>query len=173
MNQNFNSRGNAILKDTSTQDGNPEFFKQLYTVLGLIFFIIGVILVVLQSIEYANYKKIYDGGQYTYGVITDVTREIEDNNGEESEIYYYIQGNYDVAGETYEFYFKSSTSEKEGDSIKLFYEEGNPSNYVQEDFSEARYIVGIMCLGVSFILSIFAYKNYLVLKNKKSEITCS
>ena len=50
MNQNFNSRGNAILKDTSTQDGNPEFFKQLYTVLGLIFFIIGVILVVLQSI---------------------------------------------------------------------------------------------------------------------------
>jgi hypothetical protein len=167
MNRFYNNDVSYVSERHSSSKGDPKFIRRMCLILAILFIISGIALFASQMDDYFTYKKLSDGGYYTYGEITDVNREVVDNHNGESDYYYDIRGTYSVDGKTYDFYFRSNVSEREGDRIKLLYEEGNPSNYIQDDCPNDHLVIGFLSFGVSFILCIYAYKSHVELKKKR------
>lgn len=153
----FNNSNTATVKSTD-QQGNSKFLKRVYLFISLILLIAGTAIFTLQIPRYNEYKELSDGGCYTHGKITSVTREYIDTHTEETDVKYHIQGSYTVDGEKYNFQIESDKPAKKGNSIKLFYEEDNPSHYVQEDFPIDNFFFGFFCIGISALVGYFSYK---------------
>lgn len=167
MNKFYNSNTDAAVGKSTEHQGNSIFLKRVYLIISLILLIAGTAIFILEIPRYNEYKELSDGGCCTQGKIISVTREYIDTHEEETDVKYHIQGSYTVDGEKYNFQIESDKPAKKGNSINLFYEEDNPSHYVQENFSIDNFLCGFFCIGISALTGYFSYKPPVIKKENQ------
>jgi hypothetical protein len=118
--------------------------------------LLGIILIAQIHNEQIRYNALLEGGHYTYGEITDVTTIENSEEGNE----YRANIAYIVDEKVYNFSVTSETKYKKGDSVKVLYEEGNPSNRSLENHRftfTLEYVTSclILFMGIILLFSIF------------------
>ncbi len=145
------------IRKSDIENLNPKSIKILAFVFIVIALIFGLSSTYSRYNEEAKYYELKEGGCYTYGVIDDVDRSLN----RKSRNKYHAYGTYIVDDQEYRFDFTSSTPLFEQSEILIYYEEGNPSNYIQNGFLKGSYSVGIFSIGVVLaMLGLILWLNY-------------
>ncbi|MEE0264346.1 MAG: DUF3592 domain-containing protein [Acutalibacteraceae bacterium] len=157
-----NEQNNATTTTKKTSD------SWLFIIVGLIFMVIGTLLTLQQINDRTNYNYMVEHGQSTYAEITDIQRKTTRSSSgtgrtrtSSTKTYYYIDGIYEVDNQQYTMEFKTQTSSHYvGESIKLYYEVGNPSNYVREGDDGGSIIFGIIFASMGLLAALAGIKDY-------------
>lgn len=140
-----------------------------FIIMGIFFLIIGIIMTIASINERNHYNDIVDDGNSAVAQITDVdrrtsTRTRRSSNGRRrttTETTYYIDAIYVVDGEQYSVNFSTkSSSYSQGEFITVFYEDGNPSNYVREGDDGDSIIFGIIFSTIGLVFFITGIKKH-------------
>ena len=125
-------------------------------ILVIIALIMGITSICERYIDESKLNELKSGGCYTYGVVDDSDRI----GGRKSKKKYRMEGYYVVDGVEYDFSFKSRTKVYEGTEIKIYYEEGSPSNYIQEGYLKGSYLAGFLYIVGGLGVSLFYFFKY-------------
>ena len=130
---------------------DPKSIRILSIIFMIGTLIFGIYSVSTRSIEQAKYNELKQGGCYTYGVVVDSERIGSRKSADK----YRSDGYYVVDGEEYQFSFKSSSKVYVGSEILIYYEEGNPSNYIQDGYLKGGYLSGFFFIAVAIAIAIW------------------
>ncbi len=137
--------------------------------MGLMFLLAGILVTAVQFSERQKYNDIVDDGNSSTAYVTDVdkrtktVRRKRSSNGRRrtrTETYYYVTATYTVDEQNYPISFESSSSYSYGDTFTVFYEDGNPSNYVREGNDGGSPILGISFVVIGGAISVYGIKKY-------------
>lgn len=166
------------------QNHNPHYDRNTYTsssekssksspgsiiIMGLFFLIIGIFLTVIQVSDRMEYNNIVDDGNSVFAQITDVDRRTSTSTRRTSsgrrrkttKTYYYVDAVYEVDNTQYPISFKTkSASYSEGGQVQIFYEDGNPANYVREGDDGGSLWGGIASGVMGIVMTIAGFKKY-------------
>jgi hypothetical protein len=142
--------------------------------IGIGFVIVGILLTIVNLCEYKSYHNIADQGNSASAYITDVevkttkstTRSrYKSSSGRRrrkttTKTYYYVSATYTVDNQNYSIDFKSKSAYAQGETITVFYEEGNPSNYVREGDDGESILFGIIFIIIGGVIGGIGFKKY-------------
>ncbi|MEE1280955.1 MAG: DUF3592 domain-containing protein [Acutalibacteraceae bacterium] len=164
MNSLYNTHRN--LQESSYLDTNKKTKPSTLIFMGVVFLIVGILLTIVNFCEYQDYHAIADDGNSTTAYVTNVeskttktttrsrhrTKSGRRRKKTTTKTYYYVTATYTVDNQNYSIDFKSDSSYSQGETITVFYEEGNPSNYVREgdDGDSLAFGIALTILGGIF-----------------------
>ncbi len=95
----------------------------------------------------AKYNELKENGCWTLGEYENIYQR----GGMKGSDTYYAYGTYTVDGQTYEFEFSTKSKVADVGKIKIYYDEENPSDYVQESYFGGDSVVGFIFLGLALV----------------------
>ena len=154
--------------DTSPTSKSKKNKPSTLILIGLVFLLAGIFVTAVQFSERQKYNDIVADGNSSTAYITDVdqrTRTVRKRSSSgrrrtRKETYYYVTATYTVDKENYPISFESKKSYSQGDTFKVFYEEGNPSNYVREGDDGGLPIFGIAFIVIGGVVGVTGFKKY-------------
>lgn len=140
-------------------------------IMGVVFWVIGILITIVQFNEYQDYKALVKEGNSTNAIVTDVDKKTSTTRSRRrgstgtrrrtKKTYYYVTATYTVDRENYTLNFKSNSYYVNGEKIKIFYDEDNPSDYVREgDSGVDTLVIGVLVIVVGGIFGGSGYKKY-------------
>lgn len=159
--QNYNTLNNMNNNNsytyTNTRSRSNKNNPRSLVIMAVFLIIMGIFLTVEEADKCRNYNAIVKDGNSEYATVTDVdskttTSRRRTGRGryrKTKKTYYYVTATYTVDKENYTLDFKSESSYDYGETIKIYYEEGNPSNYVREGDSG----VGTLVMGAGITVA--------------------
>ena len=133
-----------------------KYAKIIATILAICCILVGIILIGISRNAEASAKSVLEGKKYAYGKITSVAYNTD------SEVYD-TQVVFMVDGTAYNFSVSNDTKYKQGSSVKVIYEEGNPSNcFLENKSSKGMYLASAILLIMGIILIPFAFKDIIL-----------
>ena len=158
------------MKNFTNNTKNPKRREIIVIIGAVLLLIFGVYSLGTRFADEMKYNELKEGGCYTYGTVDHTTR----SKTEKRSYNYHAYGSYIVDGQEYEFSFKTSSAIHIGDDVVIYYEEGNPSNYMQEYYFRGSYVKGFLFTGISVALTIMLIISHFDSRKKtKSEYSVS
>ena len=143
---------------------SPKSKMVVSAILVIVALIMGITSVCERYIDESKYNELKSGGCCTYGIVDDSDRI----GSRKSKNKYRAEGYYVVDGVEYPFSFKSRTKVYEGSEILIYYEEGNPSNYMQEGYLKGSYLTGFLFIAGGIGVSLLYFLKYKSVSGSKS-----
>lgn len=194
-NQNYNNYNNhnnynnynryndprALYNEESTNETrtSSKISPRTLMIMAVVFILIGLLSFASQYNQREIYNSLSEGGNFTYGDIMDVDRRTTTSGSttgyrkrgsshRTKKTEYHVSGIYIVEDQIYNFSFTSSSHYTEGETIKIFYEKGNPSNYVREGDDGDSLIVCIIPIVIGGIMGVVGFRKHREIKELKA-----
>lgn len=174
MNSLYNTHRD--LRDSSFLDTSESKKTKPSTLIlmGVVFLIAGILLTIVNFCEYQSYRAIADDGNSVSAYVTDIEAKTKKTTTRSryrtssgrrrktttTKTYYYVTATYTVDNQNYSIDFKSNSAYSQGETITVFYEEGNPSNCVREGDYGDNTVFGIVLIILGGVFGGVGFKKY-------------